>query len=177
MMRKTFHATKFHTRPAASRVLSGFMLIACAAIMLGPAYGADSAPAGKNAFSEADVNRDGCVSLKEWEAGHTDNKAFYQADSKHTGCLGQAAFIKAEALSGGHAAGKYLSDSWITTKVKAALVKDEKLKGLDVKVVTHHGIVQLSGWVDSPELAQEAVRITTGVDGVKGVQDDLNTKK
>ncbi len=177
MMRKTFHATKFHTRPAASRVLSGFMLIACAAIMPGPAYGAESAPAGKNAFSEADANRDGCVSLKEWEAGHTDKEAFYKADSKHTGCLGQAAFIKAEALSGGHAAGKYLSDSWITTKVKAALVKDEKLKGLDVKVVTHHGIVQLSGWVDSPELAREAVRITTGVEGVKGVQDDLNTKK
>ena len=177
MMRKTFHATKFHNRPAATQVLSGFMLIACAAIMPGPAYGAESAPAGKNAFSEADANRDGCVSLKEWEAGHTDKEAFYKADSKHTGCLGQAAFIKAEALSGGHAAGKYLSDSWITTKVKAALVKDEKLKGLDVKVVTHHGIVQLSGWVDSPELAQEAVRITTGVEGVKGVQDDLNTKK
>lgn len=161
---------------AAKRLLSLLALTACAAIMPHPAHAADSSPTGQNAFSEADTNHNGCVSLKEWERTHSDKEAFYRADRNHTGCLGQTAFLKAEALADGHQAGRYLSDTWVTAKVKSALVKDEKLKGFDVKVHTHKGIVQLSGWVDSPTLAHRAVKIATSVEGVKGVQDDLNVK-
>ncbi len=175
MRRQTFHAAE-RPRLAAKLWLTAFALAAGAALTPQPAHGADIAPAGENPFSAMDTNHNGCISLQEWERSHADRKAFYQADGKHTGCLDQTAYLKAVALSTGHATGRYLSDAWITAKVKAALVKDEKLKGLDVNVNTHKGVVQLSGWADNPELAHRAVRIATTVEGVKGVQDDLNTK-
>lgn len=175
MRRPTRHAAE-RPRPDAKLWLTAFALAACAALAPSPARAADTAPTGGNSFSAADTNHNGCVSLREWERNHADRKAFSQADSKHTGCLDQVAYLKAVVLSGGHATGKYLSDAWITAKVKAALVKDEKLKGLDVKVNTHRGIVQLSGWAANPELAHRAVKIAATVEGVKGVQDNLNTQ-
>src|SRR3569623_1436583 len=44
---------------------------------------------------------------------------------------------------------QYSSDAAITTKVKTALLAEKNLKSLDVHVVTHNGIVQLSGVVVS----------------------------
>ena len=175
MRRPTLHAAE-RPRLAATFWLTALALAACAALAPAPARATDTAPAGENAFSAMDTNHDGCISLQEWKRGHTDKKAFYQADGKHTGCLDQTAYLKAVALSTGHATGRYLSDAWITAKVKAALVKDEKLKGLDVGVNTHQGIVQLSGWAANPKLAHRAVKIAASVEGVKGVQDDLNTQ-
>ena len=156
--------------------LSLLALMVCAAITPHAAHAADSSPAGENAFSQADTNHDGCVSLHEWERAHTDKDAFYKADQGHAGCLDQTAFLKAEAISTGHQAGRYLSDTWVTAKVKAALLKDEKLKGFDVKVNTHRGVVQLSGRVDNPDLAHRAVKIAAAVEGVTGVRDNLNVK-
>ncbi|HET9405063.1 MAG TPA: BON domain-containing protein, partial [Burkholderiales bacterium] len=43
--------------------------------------------------------------------------------------------------------GEYVSDSWITTKVKAALVDDQLVKATEVNVETFKGVVQLSGFV------------------------------
>lgn len=175
MKRRIFSAAE-QPRLTAKLWLTAFALAAAAALTPSSARAADTAPAGENSFSAMDTDHNGCISLQEWERSHADKKAFFQADSKHTGCLDQMAYLKAVALSGGRATGKYLNDAWITTKVKAALLKDEKLKGLDVGVNTHQGIVQLSGWAANPELAHRAVKIAASVEGVKGVQDDLNTQ-
>ena len=43
--------------------------------------------------------------------------------------------------------GEYVTDSWITTKVKAALVEDPLVKATEVNVETYKGTVQLSGFV------------------------------
>jgi len=43
--------------------------------------------------------------------------------------------------------GEYIDDSWITSKVKTALIKDKSLKASEINVETYKGTVQLSGLV------------------------------
>lgn len=69
--------------------------------------------------------------------------------------------------------GEYLDDAAITTKVKAAFVKDELVSALDVKVKTFKGRVHLSGFADSPTMIRRADRIARTVPGVTSVDNDL----
>lgn len=68
------------------------------------------------------------------------------------------------------------SDASITTRVKAALINDSKIKGLDIQVDTQRGEVVLSGMVDSRAQIEEAMKVATGIDGVKKVTNQLKTK-
>ena len=72
--------------------------------------------------------------------------------------------------------GEYLTDSWITTKVKAALVEDSQVKATEVNVETFKGAVQLSGFVSSQAAMNEAVRIARGIKGVTSVKNDMRVK-
>ena len=72
--------------------------------------------------------------------------------------------------------GEYLSDTWITTKVKAALVNDPNVKAREVNVETFKGVVQLSGFVSSQSAMDQAVRITRGIEGVSSVRNDMRIK-
>jgi osmotically-inducible protein OsmY len=72
--------------------------------------------------------------------------------------------------------GEYVSDSWITTKVKAALVDDPKVKATEVNVETFKGAVQLSGFVTSSAAIDEAVRVTRTIKGVTSVKNDMRVK-
>ncbi|HSB48362.1 MAG TPA: BON domain-containing protein, partial [Burkholderiales bacterium] len=45
--------------------------------------------------------------------------------------------------------GAYMDDSWITTKVKTAILNEPSLKVMQINVETYKGVVQLSGFVDS----------------------------
>ena len=72
--------------------------------------------------------------------------------------------------------GEYFSDSWITTKVKAALVDDPMVKATEVNVETFKGVVQLSGFVGSSAAMNEAVRIARGIKGVTSVKNDMRVK-
>jgi hyperosmotically inducible periplasmic protein len=60
-------------------------------------------------------------------------------------------------------------DTWITTKVKAALLADEDVAGTDIKVETDNGVVKLSGKVNSKDQIDKAVAVAEGLDGVKKV--------
>ena len=57
--------------------------------------------------------------------------------------------------------GEYVTDSWITTKVKAALVEDPQVKATEVNVETYKGTVQLSGFVSS-DTAMNGARDRSG---------------
>lgn len=59
-------------------------------------------------------------------------------------------------------------DTWITTKVKSALIGDEGLKGIKIKVVTENGVVYLLGQVSHKE-ARAAVKRAGAVPDVKHV--------
>jgi osmotically-inducible protein OsmY len=69
--------------------------------------------------------------------------------------------------------GEYIDDAVITTKVKAALAADPMVKATEVKVTTYKGIVELSGFVDSPQSVQRAVEIARHVEGVREVRNAL----
>jgi len=72
--------------------------------------------------------------------------------------------------------GEYVSDSWITTKVKAALVEDPLVRARDVNVETFKGAVQLSGFVSSSAAMHQAVQLANGIRGVTSVKNDMRIK-
>lgn len=72
--------------------------------------------------------------------------------------------------------GEYFDDTWITTKVKAALVDDPVVRAREVNVETFKGVVQLSGFVRSKEAMDQAVAIARSIEGVKDVKSDMRVK-
>jgi hyperosmotically inducible protein len=72
--------------------------------------------------------------------------------------------------------GQYIDDSAVTAKVKTALLADAQLKAMGIKVETTHGIVQLSGTVDTKTEESKAIKIANGIDGVKSVNDTITVK-
>lgn len=90
-----------------------------------------------------------------------------------------AAFVSLAGCAGSptkESTGEYLSDTWITTKVKAALVNDPTVKAREVNVETFKGVVQLSGFVSSQTAMDQAVRVTRGIEGVSSVRNDMRIK-
>ena len=128
-------------------------------------------------FKTADRNGDGSVSLQEFMAQGGDERAFQEGDTSNDQRLNSDEYIKAVANNDRIKAGKFVDDAWITAKVKALLVKDEGVRGLEVKVETYKGNVQLSGWVSHATQIAQAERIARGVEGVKGVKNDLQVKR
>jgi len=72
--------------------------------------------------------------------------------------------------------GEYIDDTLITAKVKAAILDNPDLKVAEINVETFKGVVQLSGFVRSQEAINEAVRVASGVGGVKSVRNDMRLK-
>ena len=72
--------------------------------------------------------------------------------------------------------GEYVDDSWITTKVKSAILAEPGLKVSQINVETFKGVVQLSGFVDSSAAASKAVALAHGVKGVTDVKNDTRVR-
>lgn len=72
--------------------------------------------------------------------------------------------------------GEYVSDAWITTKVKTALAEDSQVKATEVNVETYKGTVQLTGFVSSASAVDQAVRVARGIKGVTSVKNDMRIK-
>ena len=72
--------------------------------------------------------------------------------------------------------GAYMDDSWITTKVKTAILNEPSLKVMQINVETYKGVVQLSGFVDSAASQAKAVEIARSVKGVTSVKNDLRLR-
>jgi osmotically-inducible protein OsmY len=92
--------------------------------------------------------------------------------------LGTVALLGATApVSAGESAGDYMDDTAISTKIKASLIKDQELKAFDIHVDTDHGVVHLSGNVDTSVQKADAVRIAKTTNGVKDVVNDIAVAK
>ena len=72
--------------------------------------------------------------------------------------------------------GEYLDDTVITTKVKAAILGEPGLKVSEINVETFKGVVQLSGFVNSREDINKAMRVARAVKGVTSVENDMQLK-
>jgi osmotically-inducible protein OsmY len=68
------------------------------------------------------------------------------------------------------------SDSAITTKVKAGLVAEPDLSGMEIAVDTEQGVVMLSGFVESKAEADRAVQLAKSVEGVTSVKSAIKVK-
>jgi BON domain len=87
-----------------------------------------------------------------------------------------ASFAACAATRTQESTGEYVDDSVITTKVKSLLAADDFLKSFQIGVETFKGVVQLSGFVNSQEAVDKAVKITRSVKWVKEVKNDLVIK-
>ncbi|MBE0612670.1 MAG: BON domain-containing protein [Burkholderiales bacterium] len=76
----------------------------------------------------------------------------------------------------GTTVGTEIDDSVITARVKAALLADGDSKGFEIKVETRKGQVQLSGYVDTQARIDNAVALTSKVEGVTDVENAMSLK-
>ena len=72
--------------------------------------------------------------------------------------------------------GQYVDDVAVTTSVKAAILNAPTLKVSEINVETYKGVVQLSGFVSTPENIATAASVARSVNGVKSVKNDLRLK-
>jgi hyperosmotically inducible periplasmic protein len=69
--------------------------------------------------------------------------------------------------------GQYVDDATITAKVKAAFADDRLVKGRDISVRTDHGVVDLTGTVNSKPESDRATHLATKVKAVSAVHNNL----
>lgn len=150
---------------------------ALSTLAVATALAGTAAKAAPLSLKDYDSNGDGMVSPEEFRAQGGREQAFRDGDANGDKHLSSDEFVKASAANDRLGGGKFADDAWITAKVKALLLKDEGVKGLDVKVQTHKGMVLLSGWVNDASQIPRAEKIARGVEGVRGVGNDLRVKR
>jgi osmotically-inducible protein OsmY len=69
--------------------------------------------------------------------------------------------------------GQYVDDSVITAKVKTAILGEPSLKVAEINVETFKGKVQLSGFVNSRQDIESAMKVARAVDGVTSVKNGM----
>lgn len=74
------------------------------------------------------------------------------------------------------AAGQYVDDATITTKVKAKHAEDKMVSAMDVSVETKQGVVILSGEAKTRGEIQRAELLAKQVEGVKSVSNMIELK-
>lgn len=75
------------------------------------------------------------------------------------------------------AAGQVSDDAAVTAKVKSAIASDVGARAAAaIDVDAYRGTVQLSGFVDSKDVAERASKAASKVSGVKSLKNDLRVK-
>ena len=72
--------------------------------------------------------------------------------------------------------GTEIDDAVLTSKVRSAMVADEYVKSLDVKVETFKAEVMLSGFVETQAQMDRSVEVAKSVQGVRSVNNKLSLK-
>lgn len=69
--------------------------------------------------------------------------------------------------------GTIMNDAAITASVKSKLLGDSDIKGLQINVDTHDGVVTLHGKIRSRSARRKATSLARGVEGVTRVKNQL----
>ncbi|QCB45413.1 BON domain-containing protein [Hydrogenophaga sp. PAMC20947] len=72
--------------------------------------------------------------------------------------------------------GTQVDDAVVTSSVKSALLADDLVKSFELQVETRKGVVQLSGFVDNQAQIDQAMALTSAVQGVVNVENDVTLK-
>jgi hyperosmotically inducible protein len=112
-------------------------------------------------------------------SGYVDNTTqLARAEEIARSVTGVKSVINSMELKGSpNTMGGVVDDIDVTARVKTALLGDERVKSLDIKVITRKGDAQLSGFVDSQHQIDYAVEIAGAVKGVHTVHNELRIKK
>lgn len=129
-----------------------------------------------NTFKTLDKDNDGTLTRSE-AAKDPGFKGFAAADKDHDGTLDEKEYSTQRSQLEKKHVKRTASDSAITAKVKAKIIKDEGLKGMQISVKTYQGVVLLSGFVDNESQIEHAKEIAKNTDGVKSVKNSLLVKK
>ncbi len=81
--------------------------------------------------------------------------------------------VRTEAKQATNATANVVDNAALTTKVKAALIADDMVKGTQINVDSSAGVVKLTGTVDTPAQMARAVEVAKGVQGVQRVESNL----
>ena len=85
------------------------------------------------------------------------------------GAVASPTFAADQATTSSAQSEQPVTDTWITTKVKAELATTEGIKSTEISVTTKNGLVTLSGVVNAKAQVQKAVAVARAVKGVHEV--------
>ena len=77
------------------------------------------------------------------------------------------------AAAAGRTIGQIIDDATIATEVTAKLTADQLSNLTKINVKSESGVVTLSGTVDTPERRAKAAQIASGVNGVRGIVNNI----
>jgi hyperosmotically inducible protein len=146
------------------------------AFALDNANGADQS-AYIASFKALDIDNSNSLTKSEVKSEKLFAKHFAAADKNNDGTLDQEEYTNYKSQAEQENVKRIAKDSFITSKVKGNLLKDEGLKSLKVSVKTHQGVVLLSGFVETEDQIQQAEKIAAATEGVKSVKNGLVLKK
>ena len=128
-------------------------------------------------FNSLDKNANEILTWSEAKADKgVKQKDFKAFDGDKDGTLTYEEYAELKTKTGQKAIKVAMSDSWITTKVKAKLLEEEAFKSLKISVETHKGEVLLSGFVSDATLKSQAEELVHGIEGVKSVKNAIVVK-
>jgi hyperosmotically inducible protein len=128
------------------------------------------------AFKALDEDSSNTLSKAEAAKEKLFAKNFSAADKNNDGSLDQDEYTEYRTQAEEANVKRIANDSFITSKVKGSLLKEQGTKSLDVSVTTYKGTVLLSGFVETERQMQQAEKIAAGVDGVRMVKNGLVVK-
>lgn len=128
-------------------------------------------------FKALDIDNSNSLTKSEVKSEKLFAKHFAVADKNNDGTLDQEEYTNYKSQAEQENVKRIAKDSFITSKVKGNLLKDEGLKSLKVSVKTHQGVVLLSGFVETEDQIQQAEKIAAATEGVKSVKNGLVLKK
>jgi hyperosmotically inducible periplasmic protein len=128
-------------------------------------------------FNTLDKNANNSLTWSELQQDKGVKQQDFKAyDHDKDGSLSYDEYAELKTQTGQKAIKGAMSDSWITTKVKARLLEEESLKSLKISVETHKGEVLISGFVSEAALKSKAEQLVAGVEGVKSVKNAIVVK-
>jgi len=148
------------------------LVIAAAIALLSPAAWAQKSPSGNTGFDGLDKNRDGYLSKEEVAGDKELAKRFAKFDANKDGRWTLDDFIKAHKDNDE----RITADTAITTKVKTKFLTEKGIPSTAISVETYESTVQLSGFVATTGIKEQAGKVAAGVSGVKSVQNSLVVK-
>jgi hyperosmotically inducible periplasmic protein len=91
--------------------------------------------------------------------------------------IGLMGAYAAQADDSKRSVGEYTDDKLLVSKVKTALMSDKTADAGEINVEVYKGVVQLNGFVDGEKEKAQAETVAKGVEGVKGVENNLAIKQ